>query len=315
MNIAILRVWSSYHRVRDCLSHSVARVRKEGAIARFRIVRKIPLRLAFLWAHARRSLGLYGKAYRLREQVAIANQRCLLPNASLHYTWTAQRRELLEFYATWGQSPQLQSEIERCAELLGARAQALVEAGKPLIFAPLHMTSDVVSVIVASKATSLHTTVVVSSNASQWNEQARALGKVDVDYCSVESSSKEIGLNLATACMDVAENKRDLVVFADMVPDYTFHNSETVQDKLSCHLFGRPAYLHSGLLRLAKVTKANILFFYLYYDRGLQISIFPGVEYRHASIMMPQIIEQAITESPNDWLLWHRHCLYFLNEG
>lgn len=315
MNIAILRLWASYHQLRDHLAHIAFSIQKELAIVRFRVVRKIPISIAFLWAHLRRKMGLYDKAYRLREQVAIANQQCLLPGASLHYTWTAQRRELLEFYSTWGQSQQVQLQISRCAEQLRRQAQAIVEAGEPLILAPLHMTSDVVSVIVASMASSLQTTVVVSSNASQWNEQARALGKVDVDYCSVESDTKAIGLNLATACMDVAEKKRALVVFADMVSDYTFHHSEVVQDKFPCQLFGRPAYLHRGLIRLAKVTKARILFFYLHYNQGLEIRVFPEVEYRHAQTLMPQIIEQAITESPEDWLLWHQHCLYFLNEG
>lgn len=315
MNTFFLRIWSICSCIQDYLRYAMVNIQTALGKVRFRLMRKIPFHTALLWRRIRLTLGLYGREYRRRERVAVANQRCLLPEASLHYTWTAQRRELLEFYATWGQSLQIASQIERCAETLRAGTQLFVETGEPLILAPLHMTSDVLSVIVASKTTSLQTTVVVSSNAEEWNEEARALGNVNLDYCSVENTTKRIGLNLATACMDVAESKRVLVMFADMVPDYTIRNSEMAQDKYACHLFNRPAYLHHGLIRLSKVTKANILFFYLYFDKGLQVKVFPAVKYHDASMAMPGIIEQAVTESPADWLLWHHHCLYFINEG
>lgn len=314
MIILGLRLWSLLN---SCvLTGRVFRERgrQKFLSTRFRLAIKIPMRYAVMWTHLKRVTGCYPKGYRLREQVAVANQKCLLPDAVIDYTRTAQRRELLEFYATWGQDKQILQQIDRCAEELRPVIQQVLETNTPVILAPLHMTSDIVAAIVSSKASSLKTTIVVSSNAMVWNKQARKLGDIDIDYCSVEQDAKEVGLDLASVCMDVAVGERTLVMFADMVPDYTSHQRDNPQDKIKCRLFGRPAHLHNGLPRLAKVTRASVVFFYLYDDHGLNIKVLPPVKYGDVATAMPDVIEQAIRQAPKDWLLWHQHCLYFINE-
>ncbi|ELM1620451.1 TPA: hypothetical protein N2F56_001296 [Salmonella enterica] len=314
MDIFILHVWALYHHALSKFNALVRRAYRKYRVIKFRMAIRIPARYVFAWAYLKRSTGFYAKGYRLRACVANANQHCLLPQSSLNYTLTANRREIIEFYSTWGQDTQILQQIDCCAEELRRTVNDVVDAGTPLILAPLHMVSDVAAVIVASKANPIKSTVVVSSNANEWNARARAQGNIDVDYCSVEQTAQDIGLSLATACIDVSEGTRGLIVFADMVPDYSMRKSDKTQDTFLCRMFDRPAHLHNGLIRLSKVTKADVIFFHLYYDQQIKIRVLPAVSYKNVRNQLPGVIEQAITQFSQDWLLWHQHCLYFINE-
>ncbi|EFV1354223.1 hypothetical protein HRM90_003557 [Salmonella enterica] len=314
MDIFILHVWALYNHAVSKFNALMQITHRKFSVIKFRVALRIPVRYVFAWAYIKRLTGLYAKGYRLRACVANANQRCLLPQSSLNYTLTANRREIIEFYSTWGQDTQILQQIDCCAEELRRVAKKVVDAGTPLILAPLHMMSDVAAVIVASRANPIKSTVVVSSNANEWNARARAQGNIDVDYCSVEQNTHGIGLSLATACIDVSEGTRGLIVFADMVPDYSMRSSDKAQDKFLCRMFNRPSYLHNGLIRLSKVTKADVIFFHLYYDQQIKIRVLPAISYKNVRNELPEVIEQAITQFPQDWLLWHQHCLYFINE-
>jgi lauroyl/myristoyl acyltransferase len=114
--------------------------------------------------------------------------------------------------------------------------------------------------------------------------------------------------------MEAADNQRNIILFPDITPDFTQYASKDKAEKLSCRIFGRPASLHSGIIRLARMMSAKVIFYHLYYDKGLNIVIHDPVGAKELKEKMPRIIEQSIREHSTDWMLWHSHSLFFINE-
>nr|WP_321573245.1 hypothetical protein [Hafnia alvei] len=57
-----------------------------------------------------------------------------------------------------------------------------------------------------------------------------------------------------------------------------------------------------------------MVFYHLYEQDGLRIHIHEPVKARDVAEKLPEVIEQALQEYPHDWLLWHSHSLYFINQ-
>ncbi|MBW7981696.1 ABC transporter [Enterobacillus tribolii] len=298
------------------LAEQVGKSREwHGKTARF-LFRHLDYRAGFLLAHISRGLRLTGRRRRNLALVAEENKRCLLgPDAApLRHTWVSQRRQLLDLAATYGQSAQIQSELKQCADQLNQIVEPLHQNGSPVILAPMHMVSDILAGIVGSMVYPGKATVVVSSSAEIYQEQDRAMGGVNLTYCSIHSDNRMIAGNLMDSIMEAADHQRNIMIFPDITPDYTLDTNETRAGKLNCTLFNRPAHLHSGIIRLARVLSAQVVFYNLYYDKGIKIHIEPPVAARELKKKMPVIIEESITRHPADWLLWHAHSLYFINE-
>jgi lauroyl/myristoyl acyltransferase len=65
---------------------------------------------------------------------------------------------------------------------------------------------------------------------------------------------------------------------------------------------------------MARMMSAKVVFYHLYYDRGLKIIIQEPVPAKKLKQEMPLIIEQSIREHSTDWMLWHSHSLFFIND-
>ncbi|AEX50011.1 lysophospholipid acyltransferase family protein [Rahnella aquatilis] len=279
------------------------------------VLNKIPLGVIFAGLHTVRLLRLTGKDQNARSLVASENKRCLTgDDGKVDFTWTAQRRKALDYAATYGKNKKVISQLDACAAELDKIVVPLHQAKKPVMLAPLHMVSDILAGIVASKTCPGKGTVIVSSNAEHYIEQDRMKGGINLDYCSIHNKSQDVAKNMISACMEAAENKSNIIIFPDITPDYTIATDSAYSSKLKCRLFDRPAKLHNGVVRLAKMLSADVVFYYLYYDRGLKIRIFPAVSAKNVAEKMPEIIEHSIRSHPQDWLLWHLHSLYFINE-
>jgi len=276
---------------------------------------RLPLGLVFGGLHGMRFLRLTSKHQKALSLVASENQRCLLNDGEqLDFTWTAQRRKTLDYAATFGRNKFLISQLDDCARLLDRVVKPLHQDKKPVVLAPMHMVSDILTGIVASKVYPGHGTVIVSANADYYTQQDRLRGGVNLTYCSIHDNAQGIAKNIMAACMTAMENRTNIIVFPDIVPDYTYSSDQGKSSKLQCRLFGRPANLHNGVERMAKMLSAEVVFYYLYYDRGIKIHIHPPVSAESVSDFLPVIIEKSIRDKPHDWLLWHLHSLYFINE-
>lgn len=262
-----------------------------------------------------RWLRLSDRGERRRAFVAAANQQCLLGHGrQVDFAALSYRRRLLDLAATFGQNPQVQAQLERCTAQLNAVVEPLHQAGSPVVLAPLHMVSDVLAGMVGGAVFPCQATVIVSSSVEIYQEQLRQLGKVNLSYCSIHDDNRAIAGNLMAAMMEAAEHRRNIIIFPDITPDYTVNTNEAATAKLHCRLFDRAANLHSGVIRVARALSAQVVFYYLYYDQEIKIHIDPPVPARSLKSKLPELIETSIARHPEDWLLWHSHSLFFINE-
>lgn len=261
-------------------------------------------------------VGLLGRQYRNRNKVATENFRSLIETKGhIDMSWIAVRRFILEEAATWGQNQKIMAQVRVCTLELDSVVAPLRQQNKPVVLAPLHMVSDVLATMVGAGVTPGNATVVVSSSAEQqkYNASARELGQVNLSYCSIHQGNKVLASQLMTAMTETATGQKNIIVFPDITPDYTVQTEEGASSKLSCHLFNRAAKLHNGVVRLSSAISAQVVFYHLYYQNGLQIKVYPPVAAKDVATQMPAIIENAVRHYPNDWLLWHSHSLYFIS--
>lgn len=279
------------------------------------ILRHTDYRLALAVSEACRWLPFVNRGLRGRAAVARANQHALLGDGpSVDFIRQMRRRQVLELAATYGRNPQLMTEMASCSAQLNQIVAPLHAAGSPVILAPLHMVSDILAGMVGGEVSPGKATVIVSSGAEVYQEQARRQGGVNLDYCSIHDDNRAIAGNLTSALMEAADNQRNIIIFPDITPDYTVTTNRARTAKLPCRLFNRPANVHSGVVRLARALSASVVFYYLYYDRGIKIHIFPPVEAAALPQALPEVIETALRQRPEDWMLWHAHSLFFINE-
>ncbi|MGG4608404.1 lysophospholipid acyltransferase family protein [Providencia sp. Me31A] len=261
-------------------------------------------------------IGILGHKYRHQNKVATENYRSLIKEKGrIDARWIAVRRFILEEAATWGQSHQIMAQVQTCTFALNRVVAPLHQQKQPVVLAPLHMVSDVLATMVGAGVTPGNATVVVSSSAEQqkYNASARELGQVNLSYCSIHQDNKSLASRLMTLMTETATGQKNMVVFPDITPDYTVQTEEGMSSKLSCHLFNRAAKLHNGVVRLSNAISAQVVFYHLYYENGLKIKVYSPVAAKDVASQMPAIIESAIRNYPNDWLLWHSHSLYFIS--
>jgi len=286
---------------------------------RFRLARVLLRHLHYRWlfglAHLARAVGLTGSAQRYRSLVARENCRCLLGDSQqIDFTWMSQRREILEIAATWAQNPAFVQEIEACAARLKQALQPLLDAKTPIILAPMHNVSDIVAVIIGAKAVGLPLTVIVSSNADVYHPQDRQqAGLENISYCSIHAPAEGRASQLMHDLPECAAGERVMLLFPDMVQEYTKLAATGEMGAYPCRLFDRPASLHNGIVRLSRAISAQVVFYSLSFDKGLVISVDAPVAARQLPQRMPEIIEDALRRYPGDWLLWHLHTLFFTN--
>lgn len=262
-----------------------------------------------------RWLRLSNRAERRRAFVAAANKQCLIDDGrEVDFAKISQRRRLLDLAATYGENPQVLAQLARCQAELNAVVEPLHQAGQPVVLAPLHMLSDVLAGMVGAGVFPGQATVIVSASAEVYHENARQRAGVNLSYCSIHDDNREIAGNLAGAIMQAADHQRNIMIYPDITPDYTINTNEAKTAKLSCRLFDRPAHLHSGVIRIARALSAQVVCYYLYYDQEIKIHIYPPMAARSLKAKLPEIIETSIARHPGDWLLWHSHSLFFINE-
>ncbi|SFN24644.1 hypothetical protein SAMN05216516_104114 [Izhakiella capsodis] len=293
----------------------ISKLQRVGYRAHCALFRYLHYRIVFAFSRARIFFKLIPRDVKLRAAVAESNRQCLLnDNKTFDYVWLTQRRKLLIEAVTYGRNRRLLRELADCSARLNGVVEPLQRAGQPVLLAPLHMVSDVLSTMIGATAYPGKATVITSRSANAHSEAERRLGGLDLNYCSIHEDNKNIAGNLMTSVMAAAENKRNIILFPDITPDFTQFASKDKAEKLSCRLFERPASLHSGIIRLARMMSAQVVFYHLYFDKGLKIKIHEPVAPRMLKDEMPRIIEQSIHDYSTDWMLWHSHSLFFIND-
>lgn len=292
------------------------KLRVMGSRASCLLLRHIDYKWIFYLSHIKRFLRLTRHDLRMRAAVAHANKKSLLDDGkTLNYIWSTQRRKWLVKAVTYGQNPRAMRELAECTAQLNAIVEPLHKQGQAVMLAPLHMVSDILTTIVAAGVYPHKATVITSISANAHpEEERRTLGGLDLSYCSIHDDNKRMAGNLMSAVMDAAEGKQNIILFPDITPDFTHSANKDRAAKLPCRIFDRPAKLHSGIIRLSRVISAQVVFYHLYFDGGIKIKIYPPVPAKKLKEVMPGIIQQSISEHSTDWMLWHAHSLFFINE-
>lgn len=315
MNFFAVWVWLSWLNGVNRLSRQGARARRGAEALACLLLRYLNYRVVLWFVRGFYALPFCGRRLKNRTRVAEANMQALLgTDGEFDYAAMAIRRQVFDAAATRGQNRRLLAELARCTAQLNEVVAEVHQTGTPVILAPLHMVSDVLAGIVGAGVTPGHTTVLVSSSAEVYERAERQKVGLNLDYCSIHSASHDIATGMMSALAETGELKRNMMIFPDITPDFTHMTNKTVAAKLPCRLFGRPANLHSGIIRTARMLSARVVFYFLYDDGEIKIDIYPPVSARDLKQQLPDIVEKSLRMRPNDWMLWHAHSLYFINE-
>lgn len=284
--------------------------------ALIRLTRLFSYRFLIFIAKIKQKLGWYRRSLKDRDAVAQANYRNLVnPKGHVDYVGMHHRRVILETASTWGENRDLHAQIRDCAERLSAVVAPVHAKGKPVILAPLHMVSDILEAIVAVKATPRRVTAITSSRADVFRGEDRARGGIDIDYVSIHNATQNLAGDLMSFVQDAIDGKRDLIIYPDITSDFTVHARGRHTPKIPCTLFGRRGQLHEGVIRMSRLMSAPVIFYYLCFDgKKLDIHIEAPLSGRKLKENLPVIIETAIRNRSDDWMLWHAHSLYFIND-
>uniref|UniRef100_UPI001BD38C29 ABC transporter n=2 Tax=Serratia TaxID=613 RepID=UPI001BD38C29 len=255
------------------------------------------------------------RRFRHRHAVALANRQSLLGEGKLDFAWLMQRRQWLDMAAVSARNAALMSHLAHCSAQLDQVVEPLHRAGVPVLLAPMHTVSDVLATLVGAGVYPGRATVIVSGDVQAFARRSpEDEWRQRLDYCSIHDDPRHIAGTLSQAMLEAAEHRRNIILFPDITPDYTLHSNQDVAAKLACHLFGRPAHLHSGIVRLSRALRAQVVFYSLYFDRGIRIHIEEPVAADRVGRVMPAIVERTLRRHADDWLLWHSHSLFFINE-
>ncbi|MDN5986774.1 MAG: ABC transporter, partial [Hafniaceae bacterium] len=155
------------------------------------VLRFCNVRLVLAIARGLCFLGVLGREFRHQNPVATQNFSCLTgQKGRIDASWIAVRRKILEASATWAQNPKVLQQLAACTQQLDEAVAPLRLRKNAVILAPLHSISDVLAAMVAAGVTPGRASVIVSSSAEQYNARARALGGVNLSYCSIHQDSK-----------------------------------------------------------------------------------------------------------------------------
>ncbi|BEM59531.1 ABC transporter [Serratia marcescens] len=270
-----------------------------------------------LWLKMQRRLrwGQQQRRFRHRQAVAEANRQSLLGDGRLDFAWLMQRRQWLDLAALQARNAALMEHLARCTSQLNQVVEPLHRAGVPVLLAPMHTVSDVLATLVGAGVYPGRATVIVSGDAQTLARRApEGEWRQRLDYCSIHDDPRHIAGTLSQALLEATEHRRNIILFPDITPDYTLNSTRDASAKLACRLFNRPAHLHSGIVRLSRAMRARVVCYSLYYERGVRIHIEEPIATEQVGRAVPEIVERTLRRHADDWLLWHSHSLFFINE-
>ncbi|CAI2488895.1 Uncharacterised protein [Serratia ficaria] len=318
MRLFTVWVFLAWKNVLDHLARVAGAIRRLGDRLSGSLLRHVDFHL---WLGVRRRLHAawpLSRRARNRRAVAAANRHSLLgeeDSRPVDFAWLMQRRRLLDLAAVYAHNGPLLEQLARCSARLNRVVEPLHRAGVPVILAPMHTVSDVLAALVGADVYPGRATVIVSGDVQQHFQRAPAHGwRQRLDCCSIHDDQRRVAGKLAQAVLEAADHRRNIILFPDITPDYTLHGNSGPTAKLACRLFHRPAQLHSGIVRLSRALRAQMVCYSLYYDRGIHIRIDEPVAAENIRLALPGLVEQAMVRHADDWLLWHSHSLFFINE-
>lgn len=206
------------------------------------------------------------------------------------------------------------AQLRECARELEVYMRINLSSDKPIILSPLHMISDVLASVMCGFISASETLVISThKDDTLGSNETASLKKMGVNLVRLDPEFTDTSA-LKRLLRNVKARTSQLVIFADAPSEITLSLTGKQMRTYDCPLFGRPAHLHSGLSELARLSQSQVVFFGLYSERGrLRLAIFGHAQAEELPSLTPIIIEQALQNFPQAWLLWYTPSFFYFN--
>lgn len=206
------------------------------------------------------------------------------------------------------------AQLQQCAEALNSAINQLDDSPRPVILAPFHMVSDVLAGIVCGLLPGSGVSIISTHlDGAVGPHESEALQRNKVKMSLVDPGGIS-SAELKKLIRDIRAQRCRLVIYPDAPPEVTWHLTRKHMRSEDCHLFNRPARIHSGLSELAKLSDAQVLFFGLVRHQGrLKLRVYGVAQPDEVAVQLPRVLETALLNDPQDWLLWHTPSFYYFH--
>lgn len=224
----------------------------------------------------------------------------------------AMRRRMVLDSAVCCAAPTLVPMLEACAAQLEAAISRASRRGGPPVLAPLHMCSDITATVVAALAAPRRAHVF--SIYGQERIGLMEASHLQAHGMTVIQHAPDAPLAAHRRIMrELREHAANLVMFPDILPQFSEAYLGYAMRTRSVRLFGREARLHVGAESFARMAGVGILPFYIYWqDDRLAIRIFDPCDDVDG---IARCMEQALWSHGDQWLLWHFPSLFYFNDS
>jgi hypothetical protein len=252
------------------------------------------------------------KRDRFSAQIWDANRERLIGDEhTIGYRELKRRRILLES-AIYHADPKLKAMMIECAAELSRAREALIQRGYTAIFAPFHFCSDAVATVTAAMVPPYrcHAYSIYSQNYFG-NDEADHLKSFGAEL--IQHHPDNPATHQRVMLREVRTGLANIVIFPDILPQFTAGLLGRVMRTRNVTLFDREARLHSGAEEIARMAGGKLIPYYVYWkDRRLSIRIFEPCEDIEE---IASCIEQSLRECGDQWLLWHFPSLFYFCDG
>lgn len=224
----------------------------------------------------------------------------------------AMRRRTMLDAAVCSAAPSVMPMLEACAAQLDEAMLRASRRGVPPVLAPLHVCSDITATVVAALTTPRRTHVfsIYGQERIGFMEarHLQAQGIAVIQHAPDASSGAHRAI-----MRELRERTANLVIFPDILPQFSEAYLGYPMRTRDVSLFGRQARLHVGAETFARMAGGGILPFYVYWEADrLAIRIFDACDDLDD---VARCLEQALRAHGDQWLLWHYASLFYFNDS
>jgi hypothetical protein len=254
-----------------------------------------------------RVLPVVRPSSRRRARAALCIQKAVIGDGA-NKRVTRITKEYIDL-AIYYRNRQLTASLQELGIALGRYVEPLRRAGRPVIYAPFHMESDAIALVLAGISSKQMTYVVSTYSKGHFGaDEANTFATlgVEMDHFHPETQQTRGGKGLLQVIKEVRRRSASLVVFADAIPEYTNKITKAPMRESEVELFGRRQRIHSGLSDLARSVGGVAVFFYVAFSNGrLVLNIIGTSEHTGINYYMATQLERALRTHPSSWMLWH----------
>lgn len=257
--------------------------------------------------YARAARRRAGDGFARQHQAILATPTALPPHHRRQWRQTILDRALLSRNRT------LVDELTRCAETLRLHVERIERDGGRVLLAPLHCVSDMASAVLCTRLGG--PTWIVTHHRPLPGRDVQ-LARAGSDARFIHPAADDAVPRYQAAVRALRRREGRLVLFPDAPPEITRHLFERDMPTKGCRIFGRPALLHDGVAAMARMSGAHVLVFALRETGGrFALDVLATLPPDDVTDGLPAVIEAALRDRPDQWLLWHAPSFFHFRAG